>query len=192
MWMTLVNNLGWSEQKAKMVEARYHELYHISDEWVQAKLHEASQVGYVTCAFGLKVRTPLLHQVILNKGNTPYEAAAEGRTAGNALGQSWGLLNNRAGIELQERTFISPYRYDIRPVAQIHDACYYLVKDDVNVVHWLNENIVECMEWQDDPEIYHPEVGLGGELDIFYPSWANKYTLPNHSTKEEILTICKQ
>jgi DNA polymerase-1 len=190
-WITLVNNLGWPEDKAKQVEARYHEMYKVSDEWVQSKLQQASKDGYVEVAFGLRVRTPLLKQVILNQRNTPYEAQAEGRTAGNALGQSWGLLNNRAGIELQERTFMSMHRYDIKPVAHIHDAQYFLVKDDLDVVHWLNDNIVECMAWQDHPDIYHPKVKLGGELGIFYPDWSNEVTLPNFATPQEILNICK-
>lgn len=190
-WITLVNNLGWPEDKAKLVEQRYHEMYKVSDEWVQSKLQQASKDGYVEVAFGLRVRTPLLKQVILNQYNTPYEAQAEGRTAGNALGQSWGLLNNRAGIELQERTLMSDYRYQIMPVAHIHDAQYFIVKDDLDVVHWLNDNIAECMAWQDHPDIYHPEVKLGGELGIFYPDWSNEVTLPNFASPQEILTICK-
>jgi DNA polymerase-1 len=59
------------------------------------------------------------------------------------------------------------------------------------VVHWLNENLVECMLWQDLPELKHPSVGLGGDLSIFYPSWAKEIKLPNNSTKEEIYTICQ-
>lgn len=188
----MMNNLGWTEDKSKLIEQRYHELYHISDEWVQDKLEQASKDGYVSGAFGLKVRTPLLKQSILNKGNTPFEAQAEGRTAGNALGQSWGLLNNRAGIELQERTFNSSYRFDVRPCAHIHDAQYFIVKDDALTVHWLNENIVECMQWQDHPDIAHPEVGLGGELDLFYPSWADPITLPNNISIRELIALCKK
>lgn len=81
-----MKNCGFPEDEAKMIEKRYHDLYQESDKWVQDRLTEASQTGYVEVAFGLRVRTPLLHQVRGLK-RTPYEAEAEGRTAGNALGQ---------------------------------------------------------------------------------------------------------
>ena len=92
-WKTLVKNCGFTDTMAKKIEASYHDLYVVSTQWVQAKLDEAAKKGYVTGAFGLRVRTPLLHQVIRGNRRTPYEAEAEGRTAGNALGQSWCLLN---------------------------------------------------------------------------------------------------
>jgi len=126
-WKTLVNNLGISEQEAKEIEANYHILYSASDIWVQEKLSAATTDGYVTVAFGLRVRTPILGQTILGSRTTPYAAQAEGRTAGNALGQSYGLLNNRAGIEFRKRLMRSPYRLDILPISQIHDAQYFLV-----------------------------------------------------------------
>ena len=94
-YRTLMSKFGFSEERAKKIEAKYHELYKVSDEWVKAHLDQASKDGYVTCAFGLRLRTPLLKQVIKGTSKTPYEAEAEGRTAGNALGQSWCLLNNR-------------------------------------------------------------------------------------------------
>lgn len=189
MWKTLVNNLGWSIEKSKDVEFKYHEMYYVSDEWVQEKLVGATEVGYVTVAFGLRVRTPILAKTVLNTSSTPFEAAKEGRTAGNALGQSYGLLNNRASIEFQERTINSDYVLDIRPVAHIHDAQYFLIRDDVKVVEWFNNNLVECMEWQELPEIQHDTVKLGGDMEIFYPSWAEKFTIPNKATCSEIFEI---
>jgi DNA polymerase-1 len=123
-------------------------------------------------------------------GRVPYEAKKEGRTAGNALGQSYGLLNNRAGIEFQERVFKSDHRYKIVPCSHIHDAQYFIIDDCIDTVSFINKELVECMEWQQLPEIQHPTVKLGGELDIFYPSWAHGITLPNGASKEEIFSIC--
>lgn len=56
----------------------------------------------------------------MGTSKTPHEADAERRTAGNALGQSYGLLNTRAGIEFNSKVRNSKYKYDIKPVAQIH------------------------------------------------------------------------
>lgn len=186
---TLMKNLGWSKDKAEMVEAKYHELYSVSDAWVQDKLKQASHDGYVTVAFGLRVRTPLIHKAVWGSSQTPKEALAEGRTAGNALGQSYGLLNSRAASELRRRLKDSPYRHDIRPACHIHDAQYFWIKAEPEVIEWLNTNLVECMQWQELEELKHPEVHLGGALDIFYPNWATPTTLPNGASVEEIIDL---
>ena len=187
----LHKNLGFPIDEAKAIEANYHELYKVSDQWVQDKLTQASKDGYVTVAFGMRVRTPLLQQALLHNRHTPYEAQAEGRTAGNALGQSYCMLNNRAAIEFRQRVLTSPYRLDILPVAHIHDAQYFLIRDDIAVVEWVNDNLVACMQWQDDPAIYHPEVKLGGELAIYHPDWATEYKLPNNATQTQIRMACQ-
>lgn len=186
---TLMTGSGFSREKAKLIEARYHELYKVSDQWVASKLDEASKTGYVTVAFGLRVRTPLLKQVIRRTSKTPYEAEAEGRSAGNALGQSWCLLNSRAGVEFNAIVRASNYRLDIRPCAQIHDAQYFLIRDDIGAILFTNEHLVKAVQWQEHPDIAHDEVKLGGELSIFHPNWSKEYTIPNGATADEIFAI---
>jgi DNA polymerase-1 len=188
----LMNNVGLDKPVALSIEANYHKLYVESDEWVATKISQAAIDGYVTVAFGLRVRTPVIHQCVMNTSKTPYAAQAEARTAGNALGQSYGLLNNRAGIELQNRLFDSLYRYDILPMAHIHDAQYFIVRDNTDVVEWFNKNLVECMEWQDLPELEHPQVGLGGELSLFHPTWKTEIGLSNGANGKEIKAKVKK
>lgn len=188
----MMSNLGWEEEKAKAIEKGYHDLYKVSDDYVQKRLQQASKDGYVEVAFGLRVRTPLLKQVIFGSAGMPYEAAAEGRTAGNALGQSYGLLNNRAANEFMQKVWASPYRLDVKPVALIHDAIYLLVRDDVDVVHWVNQELIKSMQWQELPELRHDTVKLGAALDIFWPSWANATTLPNGANKDAIVKLCAE
>lgn len=183
---TLMANCGFTEELAKQIESRYHDLYRVSDQWVADRLHEASKTGYITAAFGLRVRTPLLKQVILGSSRTPFEAAAEGRTAGNALGQSWCLLNSRAASEFMGKVRTSPHRLTIRPCAQIHDASYYLIRDNMAEVMFTNQHLVEAVRWQEHPDIAHDEVKLGGELSVFFPTWAHELTLPNEATEDEI------
>lgn len=191
-YMGLMKNCGFSEEKAKTTEKRYHDLYVVSDRWVQAKLDEAAKTGYVTAAFGLRVRTPLLAQVLRGTCKTPYEAEAEGRTAGNALGQSWCLLNNRAGSEFMRKVRASEFRLDIRPCIHIHDAQYFMIRDNMDTLQYTNKHLVEAVNWQDHPDIAHPEVGLGGELSLFYPTWANEIEIPNHATPEEVHQIIQK
>lgn len=191
-YMGLMKNCGFSEEKAKTTEKRYHDLYVVSDMWVQAKLDEAAKTGYITAAFGLRVRTPLLAQVLRGTCKTPYEAEAEGRTAGNALGQSWCLLNNRAGSEFMRKVRTSEFRLDIRPCIHIHDAQYFMIRDNMDTLQYTNKHLVEAVNWQDHPDIAHPEVGLGGELSLFYPTWANEIEIPNHATPEEVHQIIQK
>lgn len=182
----MVKKLGFNTEVAKKIEMSFQTLYAASIAWVQGKLNQASTDGYVTLAFGLRLRTPLLAQTIRGHVTTPYEAEAEGRTAGNALGQSYGLLNNRAGNEFMEKVWGSPYRYDIKPIAMIHDAIYLLIRDNDQVVAWTNRELISSMQWQELPEIQHDIVKLGAELSLFWPNWASELVLPNGSSPEQI------
>ena len=188
-WHGIVEQLGWPEEKAKKIEQRYHDLYKVSDDWVAAKIYEAGQTGYVTAAFGLRVRTPILRQVVLGNRATPWEASSESRTAGNALGQSWCLLNSRAGSEFMSVVRSSKYQHLIQICAQIHDASYYLIPDDMEILQFVNEHLVKAVNWQDHPDIWHDEVKLGGELSVFYPSWAEELTIPNQASSDDIKVL---
>lgn len=187
-YITLMTGSGFDIDKAKLIEARYHELYVVSDQWVSSKLDQASKDGYVTVAFGLRVRTPLLKQVIRKTKATPYEAEAEGRSAGNALGQSWCLLNSRAWMAFMKKVRKSEYRLDIRPCSQIHDAGYCLIRDNIAPLKYANDHLVEEVFWQEHPDIAHPDVKLGGKLGIFYPNWSQEITIPNGASEAEIFS----
>lgn len=186
-YITLMKNCGFDLDTAKKIEANYHELYKESDDWVQSNLKQATVDGYITGAFGLKVRTPLLQQSIFTHLST--EAQAESRTAGNALGQSYGLLTNRAMNEFMDRVYDSKHKLDIKPVAMIHDATYFLAKNNPEVVKWLNDNLIDCMEWQELEEIKHDKVKLGAELEIYYPDWSNPIPVPNRASIQTITDI---
>jgi DNA polymerase I len=187
-FVTLMTGSGFGMEKAKLIEKRYHELYVVSDQWVSAKLDQATKVGYVTVAFGLRVRTPLLKQVIRKTSRTPYEAEAEGRSAGNALGQSWCLLNTRAHMAFMQKVRKSEHRLNIRPCSQIHDAGYYLIRDQISSISYANLELVKEVRWQEHPDIKHDLVKLSGSLGIFYPDWGTEITIKNEATDEEIFS----
>lgn len=188
----LMDIFGFSKEEALSIESKYHELYKESDEWVQKTMNQAAIDGYVTVAFGLRVRTPIMKQCVLGLRATPAEAEAEKRTAANACGQSYGLLNTRAGIEFNNEVRNSPFKFDIRPVAHIHDAQYFLVRDNEETILWANEHLVKAVEWQKDPAIYHPQVKLGGEFSIFWPNWSSELSLPNKLNKIELTNLSKE
>lgn len=190
-YRTMMRNLGWSYEKAKGVEDNYTLMYAVSVQYVTDKLTQASKDGYVTVAFGLRVRTPLIHQSILGTGKTPREAEAEGRTAGNALGQSYGLLNTRAGSEVMGQIRKSKYALQIKPCAQIHDAQYYLIKDNVDNLEYLNKIVVDAAQWQDLPELEHPLVKMSGSLDIFYPDWSKGHSVVHNASQSQLITLAQ-
>jgi DNA polymerase-1 len=130
-----------------------------------------------------------LAQSILTSASVPYEAKAESRTAGNALGQSYGMLNSRAAVAFQRRIWDSPYALDILPICAIHDSQYFSVADNAECIEWFNNNLIECMSWTGLPEIQHDIVKISATAEIFYPSWEVSSKLPNRSTQAEITAI---
>jgi DNA polymerase I len=185
---TLMQNGGLSKQLATQVYSNYHKLYHVSDTWIDGVLDDAHTDGFILGAFGLKIRTPILKQTIISK-RMPYMATAERRSAGNAKTQSYGLLNTRAAVELQDRILKSPYRLDIMPSALIHDAIYVMARNKPSAIKWLNDNLIECMCWCELPELQHDIVKLGAAMDVYWPHWGTALTLPNSITKEEIQAL---
>lgn len=184
--MTLVKNCGFSEESAKSIEAGHKDMYHVLHSWNQVNKDFMVHNGYVECAFGLKVRTPLLAKSI--KGGISSFLDDEFRSANNAKTQSWGLLTTRAAKEFRKRLSMSKFRDRVVIVNFIHDAIYLLVYDELEVIEWVNNTLIECMEWQEHPSIKSDEIKLTAELDIGY-SWDKMVTLPNRISQTEIATI---
>ena len=175
----LMKQFGFNEKTAKSIYANYHELYKVSDEWVWDKIKEASNTGYVELAFGLRLKTPILPQVVVDSDSVPYQAHKEIKTAGNALGQSYGLLNTRSANEFMERVWKSKYASVILPICQIHDSQYYMIQNSLGCLRWVNNNLIDCMEWNKLPDIQHPTIKLSAGLEVYWPDWAHKISIPN-------------
>ena len=187
-WKTLVKNIGLSEEEAKQIEENYHELYKVSDQFSQNNIERASETGYVRLAFGARLKTPILGKTILNSRVTPYEAQKEGRSANNAITQSWGMLTNRAVIEFYKRLRQSPHKYSVKLCNVIHDAIYLLMRDNPHVIKWVNDNLIECMQWQDDEAIRSDDVKMEAELTIG-PNLLDQVKVKNRATYQELEAI---
>lgn len=191
-WRTLVKTFGLKEAVAKQIESKYHELYAVADQWVMDRLQEASKTGYVELAFGLRLRTPLLQRVIFNSSSMPFQAHQEMKTAGNALGQSYGLLNSYSANLFMQRVWASEYKYMVLPCMQVHDSQYYMVRNTLDCLKWVNDNLIECMEWNQLAPIQHPDVGLGATLELYHSNWAEKISIPNRASKAKIRRTIKE
>ena len=71
----------------------------------------------------------------------------------------------------------------------VHDAIYLMIRDNIHVVKWVNDNLMDCMSWQELNEIKHDKVKLSAELGLFYPDWSNEITLPNNINRKQIKEI---
>ena len=190
-WKTLVKNFGLTKEEAIQIETEYHNLYGVSDQWVKDRIIEASKTGYVELAFGLKLRTPMLPQVVITSYDSlPYETYKEIKTAGNALGQSYGLLNSHSANQFLNKVWNhEQYSTWILPCAQIHDSQYYIIRNNLNCLKWMNDELIKCVQWGDLDAIRHPTIKLGGKLEVYYPTWEKKFTLPNGANALEIHQI---
>ena len=190
-FITLVNNCGFPEDQAKEIEKRYHELYKVADAWVADLIEKAKVCGFIHMAFGARIRTPLLAKCVSGtEYKMPYGAKKEARSAGNAATQSYCVLTLRALNAFMERVWASPYRYQILPSGTIHDAIYLMEPNNAEILTWVNTNLIECMAWDDLPELKHPVVKITSALDVFWPNWANAIGLPVNGSKQEIQKAC--
>ena len=189
---TLMRNSGFSKERAFAVVNNYKKLYAVSMAYRQKRIDMAARDGHAIVAFGLMVRTPVLKRSILGTNTTTTAASEESRTLGNAITQSYCMLNNRAVSAVMTVVRSGKYKNQIRLCSQIHDASYYLVRNEPEVLKYLNDLIVAASYWQEFDELKHPEVKLGGDLDVFYPSWEVDHKIPNYATLSEIIQLGKE
>lgn len=184
-YKTLVKNCGFSVEVAKQIYTGHHTMYIVAKQATDEKIALACKQGYLDVAFGVRVRTPLLYRY----GLSLSASQAEARSVGNAWGQSYGLLNTRAGIAFNRQARAESR--EVYPCAQIHDAQYFLARKEPELIHWVNQRLTHEMKWQEIEEIKHPEVGLSGELDVFRFSWAKGHTLKNDATLADVRNVLR-
>ena len=163
---TLHKRTGFPKDQAKQIYDAFHELYKISDDFNKQNRKFMEKHGYVECAFGLKLRTPIITKCIMGNSITPYEADKEARSANNAVTQSWGMLLNRAMNATNKRIEEAGYGEDILPCNMIHDAGYFIVRDTPEHIKFLNDVLIEEMEWNDDDAIRSTDVPMCAQLEI--------------------------
>ena len=182
---TLHKRTGFPMDQAIKIEQAFHELYKVSGEFNARNKEFMEKHGYVECAFGLKLRTPIISQCILGNSKTPHEADKEARSANNAITQSWGMLLNRAMNATNQRIEDIGYSKYIFPCNMIHDAGYFIVKDDPKYIKFLNDVLIEEMEWNDDNAIRSVDVPMKASLELG-KSWDTLIPLNNNATLKEI------
>jgi len=177
-YMTLHKKNGIPLKEAIEIEEGHRKIYKRLHQFSEENKQFAINNGYVECAFGLKVQTPILYSKVNNN-----LSEQEARSSNNAVTQSWGLLVNRALVELNQRIIENNIK-DIFFINQIHDCVMLLVKEDVPTIKWLNDNLIDCMLWQEDiikSDLIHLEVAM----DIG-KKWSKLISLENNASLEVI------
>tara|TARA_R110002020_G_scaffold307502_5_gene523319 strand:+ start:3932 stop:6373 length:2442 start_codon:yes stop_codon:yes gene_type:complete len=185
---TLHKRTGFPKDQAKQIYDAFHELYKVSGEFNARNKEFMEKHGYVECAFGLKLKTPIISKCVLGNSKTPYEADKEARSANNAITQSWGMLLNRAMNATNLRIEQAGYSTDILPCNMIHDAGYFLVRHNAECIKFLNDVLIKEMEWNDDEAIKSKEVPMKAALEIG-KSWDTLVPLNNNASLKEIHEI---
>ncbi len=101
---------------------------------------------------------------------------ASERSAANATIQFWDLLTLQGLHKIQERIEEAGYDNDIIGHATVYDSMYFEIRNDIQIIEWFNNNLIECMieDFMEDQPIK-----LVANLDIG-TSWADLQELPNN------------
>ena len=182
-----MRKFGFSEKKAKFIEASHKKLYVTYYKYVEDQIEVAKIKGYLTLAFGLRLRTVKLN--IGRSGGVPqYQIEEEQRSAGNAIFQSYGLITLNALAKIMNEVWAHEKYFDrIVPVTTIYDSLYFEMDNDLEQLTWMNEVITRNMlDLAGVPELSHEETNLGVDVEVLYPDWSTKLWIPNNGTSEEI------
>jgi len=110
------------------------------------------------------------------------------RTINNATIQFWSIISLLAINELHHRIKENNLEEDIKITSSIYDAIYFEIREDSEIIKWLNKNVVETMTVEVfKNEIIHNEC----ELDIGR-NWSDVTTLQNNVSIEDIDKILKE
>ncbi len=113
------------------------------------------------------------------------DADRDQRTLNNACSQFWSILTAVAINEIHRHIDDAGLQEEIQVTSSIYDSVYFIIKDDPEIIKWLNDRIVPIMEQdymvgQTIPNEARLEIG---------PSWANLTELSEHTDIEEISTV---
>jgi len=149
----------------------YWDLYKEIKWFNNEAVMEAKKTGYVTSeCTGLRLKVPFLNS------RDEYRQEKEKRVIGNFKIQSFNFLTLRALNRMQKWIESEGLQQVVLIVNQIHDAIYFRIRNDSELIKLVNDKLIEvmCIPYRDDMPI-----PLEAELDIGF-NWKDMVTLPNN------------
>ena len=110
------------------------------------------------------------------------------RSLGNATIQFWSILTLLAINKINTRIEKAGYKGKISIYSTVHDSIMAHVVEDLEVVQWYNNNLIECMT---EDFLVNQEVKLISNCDIGY-SYDSLVEIPNNCSIERIEQVLKQ
>lgn len=186
---TLMNNLGYSEEKAKRIHTAYISKYVVYFDELKKLTDQAGRDGYITVAYGLRIDCPALAKSVAGSKVTPSVVAAEIRSISNAVCQSYGMMNTFAATDFMEAVWASKFRYTIMLEALIHDAIYTFAPRTLEAVEFVNHNLIKAMTSQTEANLGDYGIPLSAALDVHPQDWSKSFELPNVTNQTEIADL---
>lgn len=104
------------------------------------------------------------------------------RTLANATCQFWSILTALTINKMHQLIDDAGYEEDVKVISTIYDSIYFEVTEDVNVIKWVNDNLIKAMvvDFMEDQTISNEAAS-----DIGY-NWADMLTISNNASVQEI------
>ena len=110
---------------------------------------------------------------------------ADIRTLNNATCQFWSILTALTINKMHQLIDLAGYQNDIIVTSTIYDSIYFEVRDDVEIIKWLNDNLIPTMT-QDFME--NQTIKNTADLEIGH-SWGDLKIIRNDATLEDIQAV---
>lgn len=160
------------EEAEKIFNAYHQELYPgVTAYRENYVLKTAMDQGYIHMGLGARIYTD--------------NARNDIRTLNNATCQFWSILTAITINKIHQEIDKAGLDQAIFVTSSIYDSIYFIVKDDPEVIKWLNDKIIPIMETKYmDGQILENSV----DLEIG-PSWAELHKLSHNASIEEIKSV---
>lgn len=113
---------------------------------------------------------------------------ADIRTLVNATIQFWSILTLLTINKMHQLIDEAGLQDDVYCISTIYDSIYYLVREDAEIIKWVNDNLIEVMskDFMEDQIVKNEAESEIGR------NWADLTGVPNNASIEEIKQILKE
>lgn len=168
----VAKQLNLSIEEAQVLFDNYHNnLYKDITKMRNEILTTAKKEGEIHLGLGCYI-----------KSNDPD---TEVRTIFNACSQFWSILTLLTINKLHKLIDEKGYTEDIKIINTIYDSIYIIVKEDAEIIKWLNDTIIPLMTKDFlEEQIVHNEAA--GEIGY---NWYDLFKVENNASLEEVQKV---
>jgi DNA polymerase I-like protein with 3'-5' exonuclease and polymerase domains len=171
----VANTIGCTLEEAESIANAYHnEMFPGITSFREIVTEAAQAKGYTHLGLGCRLYTS--------------DIGKEVRTVFNANSQFWSILTLLTINKMHTLIDNAGYADDIKCISTIYDSIYFIVKEDAEIIKWLNDNLITtmCVDYLKDqviPNTAESEIGR---------NWAELVEIPNKASVEDIEKTLKE